>query len=118
VRQAFLIIALSIASAAAMTPVGPPAKAVRPFDPAVERGHSLASRRCAECHAIGRGRDSPDGDAPRFVTLSLRFNALSLERRLTRTLRGEHAGMPPVGLSDEDRKDLAVYIESLRSPEG
>ncbi|HEX2816752.1 MAG TPA: cytochrome c [Phenylobacterium sp.] len=97
---------------------GPASAAVRAADPAVERGHQLAMRRCAECHAVGRGRESPDGDAPRFSTLRLRFNELSLERRLAGIPWGEHAGMPPVGLTNEDRQDLAAYIESLRSPRG
>ena len=86
----------------------------RPGAPAVERGRELAMRRCAECHAVRRGSDSPDGDAPPFSTLRLRFNELSLERRLAGIPWGEHAGMPPIGLTSGDRSDLAAYIESLK----
>jgi mono/diheme cytochrome c family protein len=113
-RRALMIIAL-LSSVAGLA-VSQPASAARAADPAVERGHQLAMRRCAECHAIGHGRQSPDGDAPRFVALRLRFNELSLERRLDGIPWGRHAGMPPIGLSDGDRQDLAAYIESLRSP--
>jgi cytochrome c len=115
-RQALLIIALL--SPAVLWTISPrsPAAAPRPVDPAVERGHGLAARRCAECHAIGASRDSPDGDAPPFAVLHLRYTAISLERRLDGIPWGEHAGMPPIGLSSADRKDLAAYIENLHSP--
>jgi mono/diheme cytochrome c family protein len=116
-RHALLIIALS-SSLAGLAATAPSSAAPRPFDPAVERGHQLALRRCAECHAVGRGRESPDGDAPRFTTLHLRFNEFSLARRLAGIPRGQHAGMPPIGLTDADRSDLAAYIESLRTPRG
>jgi mono/diheme cytochrome c family protein len=115
-RRALLIIAL-LSGLAAVAPASAATRA-HAVDPAIERGHQLAIRRCAECHAIGRGRESPDGDAPRFVALRLRFNELSLERRLAGIPWGQHAGMPPVGLTEGDRRDLAAYIESLRSPRG
>jgi mono/diheme cytochrome c family protein len=113
-RRALLIVALL--SSGMTLAASEPAWAARRADPAVERGHQLAMRRCAECHAVRAGRESPDGDAPRFTTLRLRFNALSLERRLEGIPWGQHAGMPPVGLTAEDRRDLAAYIESLKSP--
>lgn len=112
-RAILLTIALSVTVGAAG---GPAAAEKRSADPAVERGHDLAMRRCAECHAIGYGRESPDGDAPRFVDLRMRYNLLSLEKHLAGIPWGEHAGMPPVGLTEGDRADLSAYIESLRSP--
>jgi mono/diheme cytochrome c family protein len=103
-RRAWLIIALVASGAAA---------AERPSDPSVERGRDIAARQCAECHALRHGRDSPDGDAPTFPVLRLRYNELSLERRLAGIPWGDHAGMPPIGLTRQDRQDLAAFIESL-----
>jgi mono/diheme cytochrome c family protein len=115
-RRVLLTMALlsSVAGLAVSAPTSTPRMHL---DPAVERGHQLAMRRCAECHAVRGGRESPDGDAPRFTSLRLRYNALSLERRLAGIPWGRHAGMPPVGLTPEDRRDLAAYIESLKSPD-
>lgn len=116
-RRALLTIAL-LSSVTGLALCGPASAAARSVDPAVERGHQLAMRRCAECHAIRPGRQSPDGDAPRFASLRLRFNELSLVRRLEGIPWGQHAGMPPIGLTAEDRHDLAAYIESLNPPGG
>lgn len=113
--RSWLIIALSLAVAGPAI-CRPASAAPLPLDAAVERGHDLAMRRCSECHAVRRSRESPNGDAPPFVTLRLRHNELSLERRLADVSWGEHAGMPPTGLTAEDRTDLAAYIQSLESP--
>lgn len=109
-RRVLLILALAAAPLAASAAARPLA-----VDPAVDRGQSLAQRRCVECHAVRPGRDSTDGDAPSFTVLRLRFNEISLARRIAAVTRGEHAGMPPLALSDADRRDLVSYIESLGS---
>jgi mono/diheme cytochrome c family protein len=116
-RRALLVVAL-LSSVAGFAVAAPSPTAPRAPDPAVDRGHQLAMRRCAQCHAIRPGHESPDGDAPQFSSLRLRFNEISLQRRLAAIPWGRHAGMPPVGLSDADRSDLAAYIERLPSPRG
>jgi mono/diheme cytochrome c family protein len=108
VRYILLLIALAAASpAAAAAPRAPSA------DPAVERGRDVAQRHCAECHALGPGRGGANGDGPSFAILRLRYNELSLARRIKAVSRGEHGGMPPVMISDTDRRDLIRFVESL-----
>lgn len=112
--RALLMLAV-LAPAIAVAGPAPSAPTARPVDPAVERGRDLAARRCAECHAVRYGRDSPDGAAPPFPALSLRYNEISLERRLAGIPWADHAGMPPIGLTANDRQDLVAFIESLHA---
>jgi mono/diheme cytochrome c family protein len=111
--RALLILALAATAIAA--PIATARE--RPVDPAVDRGQGVAARRCVECHAVRAGRESADGDAPRFTVLRSRYNEISLARRIAAVTRGEHAGMPPTNLSSADRHDLVAYIESLGSEE-
>lgn len=111
-RRALLILALAAPVSGAFPSLS--AARAQPLDPAVDRGWGVAQKRCAECHAIRPGRDSADGDAPPFMVLRLRYNEISLARRIAAVTRGEHAGMPRMALSDADRQDLVSYIESLR----
>ena len=102
-RHILFLIALAAAS---------PAVAAATADPAVERGRDVAQRHCAECHALGSGHGD-HGDGPSFAVLRLRYNELSLSRRIKAVSRGEHGGMRPILISDTDRRDLIRYIESL-----
>ena len=111
-RQALLVFLLAAPVLGGAFAISPTAHA-KPLDPAVDRGWGVAQRRCAECHSIRPGRDSPDGDAPPFTLLRLRHNEISLSRRIALVTRGEHAGMPPTAITDADRHDLVSYIESL-----
>ncbi|MBS0360316.1 MAG: c-type cytochrome, partial [Proteobacteria bacterium] len=52
-----------------------------------DRGGELAARDCAACHATGLTGASPDSDAPPFRAMRMRFNPISLERRLERLPR-------------------------------
>jgi mono/diheme cytochrome c family protein len=109
-RHALLLLALVAAPLAASAAIHPLA-----FDQAADRGQGVAQRRCVECHAVRPGRDSADGDAPPFTVLRLRYNELSLAKRIGSVTHGEHAGMPPTFISDADLHDLVAYIESLGS---
>jgi mono/diheme cytochrome c family protein len=112
VRRALLTIALLSAAGPGLAAASSP----RPSDAAVERGHGLAVRHCSECHSVTIFGESPDGDAPRFPVLRMRYNELSLARRLAGASRGGHAGMPPIPMTESERRDLIAYIESLVSP--
>jgi len=111
-RRALLISALASLLGGALASAS--AARAEPLDPAVDRGWGVAQQKCAECHAVRPGRDSADGDAPPFTVLRLRYNEISLARRIAAVTSGEHAGMPRMALSDADRQDLVSYIESLR----
>jgi len=117
-RRALLIFALAgpvFGVPSASPSASPSAASAQVRDPAVDRGWAVAEHRCIECHAVRPGRASADGDAPPFTVLRLRYNEISLARRIAAVTHGEHAGMPHTVLSDADRRDLVQYIESLGS---
>jgi cytochrome c len=82
-------------------------------DPALARGEWVAQRECAQCHAVGPDGKSPRSSAPTFREIRLRFNPISLERRLHPMPDVGHDAMPPRSLSSSDVPDLVAYIQSL-----
>ncbi|MBS0332915.1 MAG: cytochrome c [Proteobacteria bacterium] len=80
---------------------------------AADRGGQLADRACAACHATGLKGPSPNGDAPPFRALRLRYNSIALERRLEQLPQSGHPPMPLPPLSQDDAADLAAYIQTL-----
>ena len=87
--------------------------AQRAADPALARGAWVAERDCAQCHAIRAEGKSPNSNAPTFRQIRLRFNPISLERRLHPMPAEGHDAMPPRSLSTADVPDLVAYIQSL-----
>jgi mono/diheme cytochrome c family protein len=78
------------------------------------RGQAVAARQCAGCHALGPVGDSPRSGAPPFRDLALRYNELSLERRLADMNGQPHSEMPRVILQPGEISDLAAYIAGSR----
>jgi mono/diheme cytochrome c family protein len=90
------------------------AVAAPPLTPAAEQGRRVAERGCAMCHAIGQEARSPNGGAPPFRALGLRYgNAISLERALHRIAKQGHLEMARQPIFESDAPALAAYIESL-----
>jgi mono/diheme cytochrome c family protein len=87
--------------------------AQRAADPALARGAWVAERDCAQCHAVRAEGKSPNSNAPTFREIRLRFNPISLERRLHPMPAEGHDAMPPRSLSAADVPDLVAYIQSL-----
>jgi mono/diheme cytochrome c family protein len=83
---------------------------------AAERGHEVARRACAGCHAVEPGGVSPRPRAPAFGSLEMRHTA-GLEGRVADLTRLGHYSMPPLRLSPQEVSDLVAYIESLEAPE-
>lgn len=83
----------------------------QPPSPA-QRGHALAQRACAACHAVEPGRDSPDPKAAAFGSLEMRHVA-GLEGRVAELARAGHYAMPPQALTPDEARDVVAYIESL-----
>lgn len=103
------------AMAALVVSMGP-SSARAATDPAVERGAHVAVRDCAYCHATGMEEKSPNPSAPTFRDIRLRYNPISLERRLHPMPARGHDAMPPGTLAPGDVSDLVVYIQSLTPP--
>jgi mono/diheme cytochrome c family protein len=100
-RRACLVLCLTLGACAG---VQPDLGAVPP------RGEALAARECSGCHALGPVGDSPRSAAPPFRDLALRFNEISLERRLSAMNGRPHSEMPRVVLQPSEISDLAAYI--------
>ncbi|MGZ3375109.1 MAG: c-type cytochrome [Phenylobacterium sp.] len=104
---------LSFAAVAALSAAGWAAFAEPKDDLTVARGAHVAALECAACHAVGPTGESPAADAPTFRDLRLRYNPISLERRLSALPASGHPVMPPRALGAADVSDLVAYIQSL-----
>ena len=87
----------------------------RAADVPAERGHLVAARDCARCHAIEPAGVSPRPTAPPFRDIRRRYNEISLQREFDAIRDVGHYEMPPTPISPADARDLAAYIESLHS---
>jgi mono/diheme cytochrome c family protein len=76
------------------------------------RGHEVARRVCAACHAVETTGVSPIAAAPAFASLEMRHTA-SLESRVADLTRLGHYDMPPLKLRPNEVRDLVSYIASL-----
>jgi cytochrome c len=76
-------------------------------------GQAIAQRVCARCHSLGPASTGRLG-APPFRAIALRYNELSLERRLSKMNGKAHSDMPKVTLQPGEISDLAAYISGLR----
>ena len=108
-RAAIAAAALALGGCALLDPArGPPTPA--------ERGHAVAQRACAACHAIEPGGVSPRPPAPAFGGSEMRHTA-GIENRVADLTRLGHYGMPPVKLTPAEVADLVAYIETA-GPKG
>jgi len=107
-----LIFVLGLGAGAAAC-ADPPKPTPTPFDAAVARGHAVAQRTCAGCHAVESVGESPDRRAPAFRVLTGQFVPLTLRRRLTEIAETGHYDMPPVSVNTDEVADLAAYINSF-----
>ena len=99
-------------SACATGPVPADLPAPAKLDPAQQRGHDFAVRRCAGCHTVGLD-DGGAGEGPAFHRLARRYNALSLERRFAEVSAHGFDHMPPVEFTRGEAADLIAYFDSL-----
>lgn len=78
----------------------------------VERGHSIADRLCAECHAVKASETSPRLESPPFEKIAAMPGMTELAIKVW--LQTPHQTMPNLMLPANDRDDLAAYITSLK----
>jgi len=76
-------------------------------------GLTLAQGTCAACHAVGRGQQSTNANAPAFDKIANvpGMTAIALQA----SLQTSHRSMPNLILSTEDRRNVAAYILSLKA---
>jgi len=83
------------------------------LDPAQQRGHDFAVRRCAGCHTVGLD-DGGAQDGPAFYKLARRYNALQLERRFAEVSQHGFDRMPSIPFTRAEAEDLVAYFDSLK----
>ncbi|MBW8812324.1 MAG: cytochrome c [Caulobacterales bacterium] len=81
------------------------------------RGHAVARRICAACHAVEPGAQTSNNAAPAFASREMQHVA-GLEDRVATLTREGHKGMPPQTLTPAEVADLVAYIESLAPTKG
>lgn len=82
-----------------------------------ERGHAIAQKHCARCHAIEAKGSSPMGLAPPFRDLSRRYPIETLAEALAEGIMTGHPAMPNFAFPPRDIDALLTYIDGLPSPE-
>lgn len=83
------------------------------FDPAQQRGHDFAVRRCAGCHTVGLD-DGGAHEGPAFHKLARRYNAQQLERRFAEVSEHGFDRMPSIPFTRAEAEDLVAYFDSLQ----
>ena len=105
-----LMLALALLAPSAATAVA------EQSDMRILRGEALACGMCAECHAIGRGGESPHVAAPPFRTLERRLDLDSFLDRLRQGLTSGHPDMPTFRFTRDDARALIAYLRSIQGP--
>jgi|SRR5579871_753713 len=79
----------------------------------IKRGHDVAVRICAACHAVERGPSrSPYRAAPPFEQIANTRAMTALALRVA--LQSSHPVMPNVRLKESERTDVIAYLLSLK----
>jgi mono/diheme cytochrome c family protein len=75
-------------------------------------GLTVAQNTCAACHAIRKGQQSANANAPAFDRIASvpGMTAIALQA----SLQTSHRSMPNLILSTEDRRNVVAYILSLQ----
>jgi cytochrome c len=80
---------------------------------AAVRGLAVAQAHCAACHAIGAKGPSPKSPAPLFRDLRTHYPVADLIAAVGEGASTGHPAMPRFHLTLRQRRDLAVYVQSL-----
>jgi cytochrome c len=82
----------------------------------IERGRTLVTKLCSECHAVGRTGASPNASAPTFRSLDDHTDLDEFMDRLRAGLQSTHADMPSFRFSRDDAQAAAAYLRSIQGP--
>jgi cytochrome c len=83
-------------------------------DSRIERGRSLVTQYCAQCHAIGPADRSPLVAAPAFRGINERLNGNELFERLQEGLSSAHKDMPSFRFNREDAHAIRSFLNSIQ----
>jgi cytochrome c len=76
-----------------------------------KRGKQFAQRVCSLCHAVSGTQASPNAAAPPFRVVA---RSKSFREKGAALIWEEHPTMPNFALTEEEARDAAAYISTLR----
>ena len=82
-------------------------------DPA-RHGRQLVGKFCSSCHAVGRFGRSPNRSAPPFRTFGSKFDLDGFPAMLERGISSTHPDMPVFKFSQDDARDVVIYLRSIQ----
>jgi mono/diheme cytochrome c family protein len=82
----------------------------------VERGRTLVTKVCGECHAVGRTGASPNGRAPTFRSLDDHTDLDEFMGRLRQGQGTSHPDRPDFRFSRDDAEAAVAYLRSVQGP--
>lgn len=80
----------------------------------LKTGEELLTKNCGACHAVGRGGDLPQKDAPAFRTLGKRYPIDSLEEALSEGIMSGHPDMPEFTFDADEVGGIIAYLKSIQ----
>ena len=83
-------------------------------DERADRGRSLLTQHCSQCHALGRTDNSPLPSAPPFRRIGERMDMEELMRRMQEGLSSGHRDMPMFRFSGEERRAIRSYLGTIQ----
>ena len=75
------------------------------------RGKQFAQRVCSLCHAVSGSGASPNAAAPPFRVIAA---SKAFREKGAALIWGNHPTMPNFALTEEEGRDAAAYISSLK----
>ena len=84
--------------------------------PLQKRGHALAERMCATCHAIARTDQSLHIGAPPFRALDRRVDIDTFTTRLREGVTSGHPDMPTFHFTRQDARAFVAYLRLIQAP--
>ena len=82
----------------------------------VERGQTLATKLCSECHAVGRTGASPQASAPTFRSIDDHTDLDEFVGRLRQGGASAHPDRPAFRISRDDADATVAYMRSVQGP--
>ena len=77
------------------------------------RGKAILQDKCARCHSIEAGGDSPLAGAPPMRTIYRRFKEPELRAELSEGMVSRHKAMPQIVFSEDDVYAIMTYLYTL-----
>jgi mono/diheme cytochrome c family protein len=108
-RTACVLALAAIAAAAPMAPAH-----AQKLTSLEQRGQTLLTRLCADCHAVGPRGISPHLLAPPFRSIAERYDIADLIDQLQEGFTAPHPDMPTFTFSRRDARAVQAYLNAIQ----